>query len=240
MLKGMFVTGFAWGLDNFNSAHLFIPGVIMLAAAFYGMLRPGELLNVRARDLAFTLADNSWVCVIAIVRPKNRLFMGRNQFATIREPWVVDYLKWMKLGMQGWETLWPSSRMALVKLLGALLETLGLLSSGITLGSFRPGGTTHYFMSGTPVDAIRFKGRWASEKSMSVYIQEAMSCLILAQGDSDTIERVRRLVADSDFAFLGPPPATPWHETFSRHRQARGHWLTKRRLKKRSTTLALS
>eukprot|EP00973_Karenia_brevis_P064717 8990024-Karenia_brevis.AAC.1 len=55
------------------------------------------------------------------------------------------------------------------------LRLAGLGSLHFTLGCLRPGGTTMYFTEGWSKLALQQQGRWASDISLSVYLQGPMA-----------------------------------------------------------------
>ena len=103
-------------------------------------------------------------------------------------------------------------------------------------GSLRPGGATQMLIEGHGVGTIQHAGRWASEKSLHVYLQEAVSAFVLSSVDVAQTEAFEYIVA-SQRALVHAPLPCPWTQYFSRSKQ----WLTLQRKSKRpSITLASS
>ena len=87
-----------------------------------------------------------------------------------------------------------------------LLGALGVEHS-FTLACLRPGGATHYFLEDTEVSRLRLWGRWASERTLVHYLQEATSELVKAKLSHDTVAMLKLL--PSAGAFLLEPPSVP-------------------------------
>ena len=66
----------------------------LLTVVFFGMLRPGELLNLSAGDITLpkALAIGASFAVVRIRRPKNSRQVGLQQFAEIRHPDAINWL----------------------------------------------------------------------------------------------------------------------------------------------------
>ena len=94
------------------------------------------------------------------------------------------------------------------------MRMLHLESLKLTLGSLRPGGATHFFMSGTPVSTLQYMGRWSNEKSLRCYIQEAVAAFVLAKADKKVLLRLQRFVRQG--AFLRLPPSVGYFAFISR------------------------
>ena len=97
-------------------AHRLISAAILFRVGFAGLLRPGEMSALRARDVRIVVAEGSKVAVLAIVNPKNKLFMGRAQFICIRDEPLVLWLEWLCEGLPEQCKLWPASQANLSQL----------------------------------------------------------------------------------------------------------------------------
>ena len=188
------------------SGATWITVAVLTRVAYYALLRPGELLALRRADIKFILRDDSThIMVIGIKDPKNRSAMGRTQFATITDQATVTWARWLWNSTLVSQKLWPGNKANYLAVFRTGLKLAGAQAMGLTLGSLRPGGTTHYYLHGLEVSRIKLAGRWANEQSLTHYIQEAMSFMIWGTLTIDNETRVKQTAHLSHFAWLEPP-----------------------------------
>ena len=179
---------------------------VLTRIAYYGLLRPGEMLKLKRGDLRFlTRDDDTLILVIGIKDPKNRSAMGRTQFATITDSPTVAWAHWLFSHQTPLTRLWPDSKDRFVGVFRTGLKLCGACSLNLTLGSLRPGGTTHSFINGTEVHRIKLAGRWANEQSLTHYIEEAMSYMVWGALSHTEESQIKDLANLSQFAWLEPP-----------------------------------
>lgn len=221
LLHGLFVSLVVEGLDHPKDALYWFSAAVLFNIGFHGLLRPGEMLGLRFGDLYFDCG----ALVIRVANPKNKNAMGYAQFATIRDPGTIAWATWLARGAHPNLKLWPSGRSKLVSTFRTGLAALGAPDKIWTLGGFRAGGATDMIINDTEIARVKFQGRWSSESSMAVYVQEAMSILVLKQLDPRVRSQVENLVRLSHTT-LSRPPGLEWEKLFSRKRQWRS--LTRR------------
>eukprot|EP00971_Amphidinium_carterae_P028957 569401-Amphidinium_carterae.1 len=71
---------------------------------------------------------------------------------------------------------------ALRSMFSALLKFFGLPEGdglGFTLASLRAGGATWMFQTTRSHDTVRWRGRWASHRTVEIYIQEVAAQTVL-------------------------------------------------------------
>ena len=168
------------------------------------------------------------VGVLRVHSPKHRAFMGSSQFSMIRDPGAVAWLQWLTRKAPSPLKLWPSGRPALVAHFADCLSALSLPSHTWTLAGFRAGGTTHLILQGIEVARVKFLGRWRSESSMAVYVQEAMSMLVYAQLP-EALRQFLALLCSRFSHQLAHPPRPAWTQVFTRRRQWRSLWASSHR-----------
>ena len=228
LLSGIFAEGLSVGLSGSKSAGYFVIGVVLFMVAYEGLLRPAELLRLRACDVKFVWFEGKLSCVLALRDPKNRSALGASQFARIASEPVALWLKWLLEGVPGPVRLWTSTRAKLVWVWNVLLDRLGVAHLRLTLGSMRPGKATQLILAGVHPGTVKFAGRWASDSSFHIYIQESMAMLIwshLPDGYEDKLRAGLKLVE----AQLLAPPTDPWQDFFNRNRQWRTMRVGKRK-----------
>ena len=186
---------------------------VLCRLAFHGLLRPSEFLSLRRQDVYICDIQGSRQLVVHIRDPKNRIYMGRSQFVLIEDQATISWVQWLIEDLPSSTLLWPHSIGRARVCLRTVLRARSLTHLSISLGSFRAGGATHMFQLCQDVGRIQLKGRWASVRSLTCYIQEAMCTLVLAQLDDAQFDAFLRATA-----FLAQPPPLPrtlicphWH-----------------------------
>ena len=189
---------FSWVADEPASHHPAMPKSVLLAItglamlwtwtseaglfllAWCGLLRIGEVLNAKRRDLILP-PDGApgFDCVLLrITTPKTRGRTARHQSARVDQSDVVEYLTTVFGKFHPDQPLWPLSSSTLRKRLNMLQTALGLPttksheSCPFDLGSFRPGGATHMLQQFEDSELVRRRGRWVSNKVLEIYLQE--------------------------------------------------------------------
>ena len=76
-----------------------------------------------------------------------------------------------------------------------MLLQLGIERNIYTFGGFRAGGASFFFVMGTPVSNIKFKGRWAQERTLEHYIQECLTFIDLHSLSTNTRFRLEGIAA---------------------------------------------
>ena len=193
--------------------------LVCMKAGFYGMLRPAELCGLTKAHCRIVVKRGvATLAMLAIENPKNRGFMGRQQVAVLRDSSGAAWLEWLLVDWDTNQRVWRGSRHGFNAMLQQCLGYLGAEDLGLTPACLRAGGTTTFFERGTATGHLRYYGRWASERSMSCYIQEAESALTMLKLSLDTTRRLDS-IAES-LAFLARPPVTPWAVFAARGAQA--------------------
>ena len=219
LVQVIFATALDWAcLDPSRAFHLFSLA-LLVRVGFEGLLRPGELLRLRACDVLISLReDGSLVGVLAVWDPKNRTTMGRAQHRMLHDGALCLWLRWLIAGLPSRCLLWPSTAASFRSLFAAVLSRAGLGRLPLSPASCRPGGATHMFMNGASVSRIKFAGGWRALNSLESYIQEAMAHLVTASLTDAELAQARSVVSISLVAWRRPP-AVPWTSLFSRRRQ---------------------
>ena len=223
LLQGIFAEGLSVGLSGGASAGYFIMGVILFMVAYEALLRPAELLRLKISDVKFVSFEGKLSCVLALRDPKNRSALGAFQFARVTSMPVSLWLRWMVASVPDPVRLWPSTRAKLVWVWQLLLRRLGLEHLRLTPGGLRPGKATQLILEGVHPGTIKFAGRWASDSSFHVYIQESMAMLVWTQLPLHYETSLRSGLENVRNQLLSPPSRS-WEHFFNRNRQ----WLTMR------------
>jgi hypothetical protein len=139
--------------------------------AFYGLLRPKEMIGLRAGDCMFHRTAVGAMCwVLAVVDPKNRRAFGLSQFVVIKDAPTIAWVQWFTMGMHPDVKIRPSDRNRLLRTLRHLLDRLGIPHEMFSLAGFRPGRATQLYLDDIEIARLRYMGRWASESSHASYL----------------------------------------------------------------------
>lgn len=116
--------------------------------------------------------------LLSIKEPKTRIATARRQCAKLDIPDLLALVDMAFSKLHAAERLWNQSPQTLRARFKMLLRTIGLLDASkpgrkaLDLGSLRPGGATWALQTTESGDLVMRRGRWASYRIMSIYIQE--------------------------------------------------------------------
>ena len=162
-------------------------------AIFYAVVRLGELLHARRRNV-LTPADlldpeHAWIYV-KIEKPKSRRRGAKVQHVKLNEPAVVKFLEASRR-LAADELLYPGSPGVYRRRWGKILKILGIPTSlGLTPASLRAGGAIAAFRKGTAVNDLLWRMRLQSLATLEYYLQEMAAVSILPELDP----RVQKVV----------------------------------------------
>ena len=202
-------------------ANLWLPLAVLLRAGFYGLLRPGEIYALQRAGVALP-GQRVRKCgrrgVLTILEPKNRRFAGIYQFAVVDDDTTLAWLNWLCEGLPRSAKLFPLASERFRWGLRFLLDLMGLGHLGFVPASLRTGGATARFFLDQNVGALRFQGRWRSDRGLENYLQEAVVALVWA--DVEPAGPLIEKLLEIGEAFRGPP-AQSWSHYFDRAAQYR-------------------
>jgi hypothetical protein len=208
ILWGLFSTAmlfaFVWDRSHVRDWLGFGIGMITM---FWGLLRPGELYRLSTR-LVQTVAATAYAparALLVVERAKNQRTMGKSQIAIVSHVVVFRWLSWLTASMQPRELLIRGGSQKFRRLMEQCLERLSLPLNVFTPASFRAGGATALFISGTEVARLRLIGRWRSTASLDHYIQEAASTMVSLSLSNCSDQHTE---ACFDFKLLATPSAS--------------------------------
>eukprot|EP00438_Fugacium_kawagutii_P036295 Skav217416 [mRNA] locus=scaffold2674:455612:458842:- [translate_table: standard] len=148
----------------------------LVAVAFYGLLRPGELFGLTSNDVSLpqSLSLAAPFAVIRLKRPKNARQMGLQQFAELRHPDAINWLAWvLHTKSEKDAALWPSSPSRFRVMFKHVCKKMMVTNMKLSPASLRAGGATWMLDEGVEVSKIRFQGRWSNLRSLEHYLQVA-------------------------------------------------------------------
>ena len=152
----------------------------LVALGFVALLRPGELAALRVRNFVFSgdFHETEWYFFVTIESPKMRRRGSRLEHVRVRSRVLYVFLRALFAGIPSEAKIFPGKPTELARALDALLAFFGIEGgdgAGITWASLRTGGATSLYRADTPLDAIKWRGRWHAWATLDRYIQEVAS-----------------------------------------------------------------
>ncbi len=201
-----------------------------LSLMWGALLRPGEFISalrvelLLPKDVGNTIA----FALLSIKEPKTRNVAARHQAARLDVPDLLSLVQSVFYGLQRHQKLWPYSGQTLRTRFKSLLNGLGLSSSNrgdvkpLDLGSMRAGGATWMLETTENGNLVQRRGRWISEKVMSLYVQELTANIFLAQLPELTRKRILTLAysfptltSKATELLHAQIPSSAWYRIFS-------------------------
>lgn len=215
LLQSLVIKALDLGLNGGRFAHYYFCISVLLRVGFYGLLRPGELFALRCGHVQLINTKGELVVVLSIIKPKTRASFGRSQYVLIRDPPTVAWVRWLIRDLHSNTKLWPSDGPCFRKVLKAVLSGLNLGENTITPAGMRSGGASNLLLLGTDTGTIKHQGRWASQRSLEVYLQESMALMVLAQLGNKSERKLSQLVTVCQDIWQSPF-TDPWIKFFKR------------------------
>ena len=157
----------------------YVNAAVGFLVSFSGLLRVSELSRLTARDVVLKkdprlgVPISASIALLCLRKTKRQ----RVQFAMVDDSDVTSLLSVLVRGApSGSDLLFPSPP-TMRSVLHMVCDQLGL-SSAYVPHSLRHGGATRLFLSGTPIESVMERGRWASTKSTRHYIQTGRALLV--------------------------------------------------------------
>lgn len=171
VLRALVVTALAWGWQQY---------AVALVLAFFGLLRPSELLALRRQDIALPMDHlEQAVLYLRIGLPKTRTRGARSQHVRIDETGIVALVQRYLKDLSPWQKIWNGSLNAFKRRLD-LLQRAVLDKPYFLPSSLRPGGATYLFRQwDESLVRLQWRGRWRSFRMLEIYVQELGAAEIL-------------------------------------------------------------
>lgn len=147
---------------------------ISLIVGFYGMLRTGEICNLRSSHIVGTSRDRQLLVSLGMTKGGKRqgasesVIIGFESAVTLVKPWklLCNPVTPLVKSTSRWRILFAEC-----------LKCLGLEEYGFRPYSLRRGVATFWFSKRQNLDRLCIHGRWASQKTAEVYVNEGLSLL---------------------------------------------------------------
>ena len=150
------------------------PMALALLLGFYGMLRTGELLGIRNKDVTVDLKSTTAVISLGFTKGGKRT--GAAESVTVAVTEVVRRLSlWKRSTPPG--SLLCSSPQTWRKAFSEALSALSLETWEFRPYSLRRGGATFWFSKHGSLDRILLQGRWMAARTARTYLNEGLATL---------------------------------------------------------------
>ena len=151
--------------------HHQVPMALSLLLGFYGMLRTGEVLAIRNKDVVIDRQSHTAVISLGLTKGGKRT--GAAESVTVS---LVDLsrrlLQWKQSTPAG--SLLISSPTKWRKAFTDALNALGLEEWQFRPYSLRRGGATFWFGKHGSLDRILLQGRWMAARTARIYLNEGL------------------------------------------------------------------
>ena len=147
---------------------------VSLLVGYYGMLRTGELLGLRASHIMVEGSQRKVVVSLGLTKSGKR--HGAAESIVLGFDMVVNFLKQWK-GLASSTTPLAKSSANWRGLFHQALVALKLETWGFRPYSLRRGGATWWFQRHQNLDQILIQGRWSAPRTAKVYLNEGLAVL---------------------------------------------------------------
>ena len=154
--------------------HQHLSFAVSLLVGFYGMLRTGEILNVRASHISCDSKCSKAIISLGLTKGGKR--QGAAESVVIGYDMVVYFLSHWKARAKGITPL-TKTPAHWRGLFSQALTSLKLEQFGFRPYSLRRGGATWWFSRHHSLDKILVQGRWSAPKTARLYINEGLATL---------------------------------------------------------------
>lgn len=148
---------------------------LAILVGFYCLLRTGELLALQACHVQISPKQDFAILNLGFTKTSQRT--GAEDSVTLRVDFVCRALAKWKSQVSPQTFLVPFSSYLFRQQFDQVLTRLGLSSWGFRPYSLRRGGATMYFQKNPSFDSVRQLGRWGSDRTARVYINDGVARL---------------------------------------------------------------
>ena len=180
------------GLAAYALAHDDLAMATLLLVGFYGLLRTGELLNLKASDV---LVANG-MAILSLVDTKSSKRKGATEVVHLQNFFAVECLRTLQQVRQDQNTpggfLWTLTSAVFRNRFNQYCSKFDLEKFKYRPYSLRRGGATHLFQTTKSMEATLLKGRWESQKTARIYISDGLSFLPSMVPSYKTVQMLKR------------------------------------------------
>ena len=164
-------------LANYAISHADIIFAALILLGFFGLLRTGEILQLRACDILVGKHD----LIISLPNTKSGSRNNAAEMVQVDDVMTLETVREVILLRKATNNLktplWDYSGQAFRDKFAHHLRRFHLTNHQFRPYSMRRGGATHLFQITGSMEAAMLKGRWGSPKVAKIYIADALSYL---------------------------------------------------------------
>ena len=154
--------------------------MILLLLGFHAYLRSGELFSLRQQCLQLQASTGRGVVSLPLTKSGQRL--GVQESVTLDDAWLVRLCAMYAKRLQPGDFLSQVTPKGQRERLQRGCRALGL-DHGYRWYSLRRGGATHDFRASGDLDAVTVRGRWGSQRTARLYLNDGLARLHELQGE---------------------------------------------------------
>ena len=147
---------------------------LSLWLGFFGLLRTGELLNIRAAHLQQNKPNSPVILSLGLTKGGKRV--GAAESVTFGETEILRRVHQWKCSVAP-QTLLTSAPHVWRKTFTEVLQALGFTEFQFRPYSLRRGGATHWFHKHGSFDRLLIQGRWQGQRTARIYLNDGLSLL---------------------------------------------------------------
>ena len=163
-----------WAMCGWAAFHQHFSFAVSLLTGFYGMLRTGEILNLKHKDFHTVGGSRSVLLNLGLTKGGKRV--GAAESVVFSHDIVVNALRrWMHVATPS--RMLAKSPAVWRSLFNQCVSSLQMESFGFRPYSLRRGGATWWFTKHHSLDKILVQGRWQAAKTARIYLNEGLAVL---------------------------------------------------------------
>ena len=167
---------FARALAGAAAAKIGLHMCLVLLLGFFGLLRPGELMQVRAAHFVFTAGSRIAVLTLPFTKSGQRL-QSVAESVILEDPTTVACARAVVGQLKAEDLIFPGGDKMFRDQFRSTCKFAGLPAVGWLPYSLRRGGaTTHFLLEGS-LDKTVVRGRWKSVRTARIYIDQSLAAL---------------------------------------------------------------
>ena len=147
---------------------------VSIILGFYCMLRTGEILNIRSSNLMCGRNDKQVVVSLGLTKGGKRRGAAESVILGY-EPAVLLVKRWKQVAQPVTPLVRSTAQWR--KLFNECLHALHVEDHQFRPYSLRRGGATFWFSRHQSLDRLLIQGRWASQKTARIYLNEGLAML---------------------------------------------------------------
>ena len=209
LLQALLITSLARGNSESGRAReIWWSSMLACWICFEGLLRPGELCQLRVGDIDMPLGnweDTENVGMILTIRKPKTRRIYRTQFVLIKNVSLIRWMSWWIQGLDPGRKVFRMGRRLWASMFSSGLSLFGAGDKGFTLGSLRGGGATHHFRVHENLGRLQYHGRWAKAETLRFYLHDALAAQVDARLSNESRELIA-VILQHVHVLVRPPP----------------------------------